>query len=154
GEPRLLSLKRALYIFIEHRQEVITRRSLFELDKLRARAHILEGLRIALQFLDEVIETIRSSESAEAARSALMERFGLSELQAQAILDLQLRRLAALEQQKIEDEYSQVMARIEWLEDLLANPNKILALVREETLSLKERFNDKRRTEISHEAAA
>ena len=153
GEPRLLSLKRALYIFIEHRQEVITRRSLFELAKLRARAHILEGLRIALQFLDQVIETIRNSESAEAARGALMERFGLSELQAQAILDLQLRRLAALEQQKIEDEYSQVMARIEWLEDLLANPHKILAIIREETVALKEKFNDKRRTHISPEAA-
>ena len=131
GEPRLLSLKRALYIFIEHRQEVITRRSLFELGKLRARAHILEGLRIALEFLDEVIETIRHSESAEAARTALMERFGLSELQAQAILDLQLRRLAALEQQKIEDEYNEVMARIQWLEDLLANPEKILAIIRD-----------------------
>ena len=152
GEPRLLSLKRALYIFIEHRQEVITRRSLFELEKLRQRAHILEGLRIALQFLDQVIQTIRESESAEAARGALMERFGLSEAQAQAILDLQLRRLAALEQQKIEDEYSQVKARMEWLEDLLANPEKILAIIREETVALKERFNDARRTVISNEA--
>ena len=111
AEPRMLSLKKSLYIYIEHRQEVITRRSRFELGKQRDRVHILEGLRIALQFLDEVIQTIRQSDSAEAAREGLMTRFGLSERQAQAILDLQLRRLAALEQAKIEDEYRQVMAR-------------------------------------------
>ncbi len=151
GEPRLLSLKRALVIYIEHRQEVITLRSQFELRKARERAHILEGLRIALQFLDEVIETIRRSDSAEAARDALMSRFGLSERQAQAILDLQLRRLAALEQAKIEEEYSQVMATIAWLEDLLANPHKILGLIKEDMLALRERFADQRRTHISLE---
>ncbi len=151
GEPRLLSLKRALIIYIEHRQEVITRRSQFELAKARERAHILEGLRIALQFLDEVIATIRSSESAEAAREALMSRFGLSERQAQAILDLQLRRLAALEQAKIEEEYSQVMAQIAYLEDLLAHPEKILGLIREDMLALREKFVDPRRTHISLE---
>jgi DNA gyrase subunit A len=151
GEPRLLSLKRALYIYIEHRQEVIIRRSEFELGKARERAHILEGLRIALQFLDEVIATIRSSESAEAARDALMSRFGLSERQAQAILDLQLRRLAALEQAKIEEEYSQVMAQIAYLEDLLANPDKILGLIKGDMLALSEKFADPRRTHISLE---
>jgi DNA gyrase subunit A len=151
GEPRMLSLKKALYIYIEHRHEVITRRSRFELGKQRERAHILEGLRIALQFLDEVIATIRQSASAEAAREALMNRFGLSERQAQAILDLQLRRLAALEQAKIEEEYQQVTARIAYLEDLLANPDKILGLVREDALALKEQFADKRRTHISSE---
>jgi len=151
GEPRLLSLKRALYIYIEHRQEVITRRSEFELRKARERAHILEGLRIALQFLDEVIETIRRSANAEAARDALMSRFGLSERQAQAILDLQLRRLAALEQAKIEEEYAEVMTQIAYLEDLLANPQKILALIKGDMLALRERFADPRRTHISHE---
>ncbi|MCS6845521.1 MAG: DNA gyrase subunit A [Caldilineales bacterium] len=153
GEPRLLSLKKALYIYIEHRLEVITRRSRFELAQARQRAHILEGLRIALQFLDEVIQLIRQAESADAARAGLIARFGLSEAQAQAILDLQLRRLAALEQAKIEEEYAQVMARIAYLEDLLSDEHKILALVKQDALELKERFADPRRTRISLEAA-
>ncbi len=151
GEPRLLSLKKALYIYIEHRQEVITRRSRYELGKARERAHILEGLRIALQFLDQVIATIRQSDSAEAARGALMSNFGLSEAQAQAILELQLRRLAALEQAKIEEEYREITARIAYLEDLLADPHKILALIKQDALALKERFADARRTRISLE---
>ena len=148
GEPRLLPIKRMLVHYIEHRRDVITRRTRFELEKARARAHILEGLRIALQFLDEVIETIRRSESAEVAKTALMERFGLSELQAQAILDMQLRRLAALERQKIEDEYQDVLARIAYLEDLLAHPKKILALVRDDLEDIKARYGDERRTQI------
>ena len=122
GEPRLLSLKRMLQVYIDHRQDVIVRRSRFELNKARARAHILEGLLIALANLDEVILTIRQSPDADAARERLMERFKLSELQAQAILDLQLRRLAALERQKIEDEQRQTLERIAFLEDLLASP--------------------------------
>ena len=121
GQPVTLSLRRALIIYIEHREEVIRRRSEFELSKARERAHILEGLRIALEFLDEVIRTIRQSDSAEMARSALMERFGLSQVQAQAILDMQLRRLAALERQRIEDEYQEILSRINYLEDLLAH---------------------------------
>ena len=153
GEPRLLSLKRILQAYVEHRQEVITRRSRFELRKARERAHILEGLRIALQFLDEVIALIRSAESADAARVGLMTRFGLSEVQAQAILDLQLRRLAALERQKIEDEYREVMAYIAYLEDLLAHPEKILALIRADLQELKEKFGDARRTVISPDAS-
>src|SRR5512136_2617796 len=112
GEPRLLSLKRLLQVYIDHRQEVIVRRSHFELDKARNRAHILEGLLIALANLDEVIRTIRESADADQARERLINRFSLSELQAQAILDLQLRRLAALERQKIEDEYKQVKVEI------------------------------------------
>ena len=108
GEPVTLGLRRSLVVYIEHRFEVLTRRTRFQLAKARERAHILEGLRIALEFLDEVIATIRASDSAEAARTALMERFGLTQVQAQAILDLQLRRLAALERQKIEDEYQEV----------------------------------------------
>jgi DNA gyrase subunit A len=153
GEPTTLSLRRALVVYVDHRVEVLTRRTEFQLGKARERAHILEGLRIALQFLDEVIRTIRSSESAEAARGALMERFGLSEVQAQAILDMQLRRLAALEQQRIEDEYQEVMARIAYLEDLLAHPEKIRALVREDILWLKEKFGDERRTTVAADAS-
>ena len=146
GEPVTLSLRRALVVYIEHRVEVLTRRTRFQLAKARERAHILEGLRIALEFLDEVIATIRASDSADAARTALMERFGLSQVQAQAILDMQLRRLAALERQKIEDEYQEVMARIAYYEDLLDHPEKIRALVREDILTLKEKFGDERRT--------
>ena len=149
GEPRLLTLKRSLQVYVEHRVEVITRRSRWELAQAEHRAHILEGLRIALQFLDEVIATIRQSQSVDEARAALMTRFGLSEIQAQAILDMQLRRLAALEQQKIEDEYNEVIARIKYLRDLLANPAKILALVKDDALALKERYGDERRTDIN-----
>ncbi|MEA3337960.1 MAG: DNA gyrase subunit A [Chloroflexota bacterium] len=152
GEPRLLSLKRALTIYVEHRQEVIIRRTRYELRKARERAHILEGYLIALEFIDEVIDTIRQSESADAARLALMERFGLSEIQAQAILDLQLRRLAALEQQRIQDDYDEVKGRIDYLEDLLVSPHKILALIKEDILALKQRYNDERRSQISLQA--
>ncbi|MEZ4634183.1 MAG: DNA gyrase C-terminal beta-propeller domain-containing protein [Caldilineaceae bacterium] len=147
-EPVNSGLRRALLVHINHRFEVITRRTEYELGKQRERAHILEGLRIALQFLDEVIETIRNADSAEDARGKLMERFGLSEVQAQAILDLQLRRLAALERQKIEDEYNDVMARIAYLEDLLAHPEKIRGLIREDVRELKEKYGDERRTTI------
>ncbi len=152
-EPATLSLRRALVVYVEHRVEVITRRSEYQLGKARERAHILEGLRIALQFLDEVIRIIRASESAEAARSALVAQFGLSEVQAQAILDMQLRRLAALERQRIEDEYNEVMARIAYLEDLLAHPEKVRGLVREDILWLKEKFGDERRTMIAADAS-
>ena len=152
GEPVTLSLRRALVVYIEHRFEVLTRRTRFQLAKARERAHILEGLRIALEHLDEVIRTIRQSDSAEAARSALMERFGLSQVQAQAILDMQLRRLAALERQKIEDEYQEIMGRISYYEDLLFHPEKIRALVRQDILTLKEKYGDERRTAIAQDA--
>ena len=125
GEPHLLSLKRLLKVYIDHRREVITRRTRFELGKARARLHILDGLLIALANLDEVIQTIRQSSDAETAKGRLMQRFGLSETQAQAILDMQLRRLAALERQKIEEEHRQLIERIAYLEDLLANPGKV-----------------------------
>ena len=148
NEPVTLGLRRALLVYIEHRFDVITRRTEFELSKQRERAHILEGLRIALGSLDEVIETVRNSPSAEDARTQLMERFSLSQVQAQAILDLQLRRLAALEQQKIEDEYQEVMTRIVYLEDLLASPHKIRGLIRDDILELKEKHADERRTFI------
>ena len=128
GEPRTLSLKRSLQIFIEHRQTVIVRRTNFELAKARARQHILDGYLIALNNLDAVIKTIRESQDADVAKSNLVTRFKLTELQAQAILDMQLRRLAALERWKIEEEHKHVAEQIARLEDLLAHPKKILAL--------------------------
>jgi len=153
GQPRLLSLKRVLQIYIEHRHTVITRRTQFDLDKARARAHILEGLRIALANLDAVIQTIRQSPSADEARTRLMDRFQLTEVQAQAILDMQLRRLAALERQKIEEEYQQVMATIARLEDLLANPRKILLLIKDDLAQLAADYGDERRTRITADSA-
>src|SRR5574341_1355122 len=153
GEPRLLSLKRALQIYIEHRREVITRRSQFDLEKARARAHILDGLLIALANLDAVIDTIRKSPNAEAAKERLMFRFLLSELQAQAILDMQLRRLAALERQKIEEEHHQLLETIATLEDLLANPEKILGVIKTDLAEIAEKYGDERRTHIAIEAS-
>jgi DNA gyrase subunit A len=129
GEPRTLPLKRALQIFIEHRQTVIVRRTNFELAKARARQHILDGYLIALANLDAVIKTIRESQDADEAKGNLVQRFKLSELQAQAILDMQLRRLAALERSRIEEEHKQVTQQIAHLEDLLAHPKKILGLI-------------------------
>jgi len=147
-QPRVLNLKRALTLYIEHRQEVIRRRTEFELEKALARAHILEGLKIALDNLDEVIRTIRESPTAEAARTNLMSRFELTEIQAQAILDMQLRRLAALERQKIEEEYRQIIMLIAELEDILANPHRILTLIKEDMQGLIEKYGDERRTRI------
>lgn len=148
GEPRVLSLKRALTAYIEHRQEVITRRTAYELEKARDRAHILEGLRIALANLDPIIQTIRQSEDVDAARTRLMDNFGLSQKQAQAILDMQLRRLAALERQKIEDEYLEIKQTIAYLEDLLANAYKILGLIKDDLVEIKQDYGDTRRTRI------
>jgi DNA gyrase subunit A len=152
GEPRTLSLKRALQIFIEHRQVVITRRSQFELEKARARAHILDGLLIAIANIDEVIRTIREAADVDVAKENLMIRFKLSELQAQAILDMQLRRLAALERWKIEEEARQLKEQIAFLEDLLANPKKILALVQSDMKEIAEKYGDERRTRIAVDA--
>ena len=152
NQPRVLSLKRCLQIFIEHRLEVIRRRSEFELAKTRARAHILEGLRIAVDNIDEVIRTIRAAADADDAKTQLIARFGLSELQAQAILDMQLRRLAALEQKRIEEEYQECLRTIAYLEDLLAHPTKMLALIRDDTLRLRDKYGDERRTEIMLDA--
>lgn len=151
GEPRTLSLKRALFHYLEHRQVVITRRALYELDKAKKRAHILDGLLIALANLDEVIHIIRTSPDADAAKTKLMERFALTEIQAQAILDLQLRRLAALERQKIEDEHKELMIQIAGLEDLLAHPHKILEVIRTDLNDVTEKFGDARRTRIEHD---
>lgn len=152
GEPRTLPLKRMLQIFIEHRQTVIVRRSNFELAKARARLHILDGYLLALNNIEAVIKTIREAEDADVAKTNLMKRFKLSELQAQAILDMQLRRLAALERWKIEEEHKQVRETIDYLEDLLAHPKKILALIKSDLLELVEKYGDERRTRIAAEA--
>lgn len=149
NEPRMLTLKRALQLYLEHRQVVITRRTLFDLDKAKKRAHVLDGLLIAIANLDAVIKTIRESPDADVAKTRLMERFDLSDIQAQAILDMQLRRLAALERQKIEYEYKQLMELIAELEDLLANPNKILEIIRADLTEVADKYGDDRRTRIA-----
>lgn len=148
GTPQLMNLRQVLTEYVAHRQLVVTRRSQFELKEARDRAHILEGLLIALNNLDEVIETIRRSADSDAARLALMTKFGLSELQAQAILDMQLKRLAALERQKIEDEYAAIQALIGRLVTLLQNPDQLLALVKSELDELVALYGDDRRTEL------
>lgn len=151
-QPRLLTLKRLLQEYIDHRREVIRRRTEFDLDKARARAHILEGLKIALDNLDAVITTIRNSRSRDNARMNLMNGFALSEAQANAILEMQLGRLAALERQRIEEEYREVIQLIGELEDILANPRKILHLIKQDLADLKAKYGDARRTRIIPEA--
>jgi DNA gyrase subunit A len=148
GEPRLLTLKRMLQLFVEHRQVIVRRRSEFDLARAKERAHILEGLLKAIDNLDEVIRIIRRSADAEAAKEALMKRFRFSELQATAILDMPLRRLAKLEREKLEAEYKEKKALIKYLEDLLKDPKKILGVIRDEMHKLKEKYGDARRTQI------
>jgi len=153
GQPRVISLREALQRYVDFRHQVITRRSRFELKVARDRAHILEGLKIALDNIDRIVATIRKSKTAEAARGALMADFGLSKIQAQAILDMQLRRLANLERKKILDEYQEVLKTIAYLEELLANPRRMMMLIKEEVTELKSRFDEPRRTEISLQEA-
>lgn len=148
GQPKVLSLKQCLVYYLDHQKVVIRRRTEFELNKAEARAHILEGLRIALDNLDAVITLIRSSRTTDIAREGLMTQFNLSEKQAQAILDMRLQRLTGLEREKIEDEFQSLMKLIAELKAILADEEKILDIIREELLEIKERFNDKRRTEI------
>jgi DNA gyrase subunit A len=148
NEPRTLNLKSFLREYIVHRQNVVTRRTRFDLEKARARAHILEGFKIALDNLDAVIKTIRESDSADAALTALQANFGMSEIQAKAVLDLQLRRLAALERKKITDEYAEVIKQIAFLEDLLGNARKIDQVIKDELAELKKKYGDERRTNI------
>lgn len=121
GEPKVLNLKQTLEYYLEHQREIITRRTQYELDKAQARAHILEGLRVALDHLDAVIELIRKSQTADIAREGLMEQYGLSEKQAQAILDMRLQRLTGLEREKIENEYNEIMELIAELKAILAD---------------------------------
>jgi DNA gyrase subunit A len=153
GEPRLLSLKQALKVYLDHRIIVVRRRSEFELAQARARAHILEGLLKALDQLDAVIDTIRRSRSADTARTNLIRLLGLSDVQAQAILDMQLRRIAALERKKIEDEYAEKMKLIAYLEGLLADDHKLRQLIAQELRTLKDAYGDQRRTIIADTTA-
>ncbi len=153
GQPRVLSLKRVLLHFLSHRQGIIERRARFELDRALRRAHILEGLLRALDVIDEVIDTIRSSADADVALTRLMERFELSEEQARAILDMQLRRLSSLERQKLEEEHTQVRATIEELQGLLSDPRKVLARISEDLARMKAQHGDERRTRVLSEDA-
>ncbi|MBA8759918.1 DNA gyrase subunit A [Staphylococcus schleiferi subsp. coagulans] len=148
GRPKLINLKQALYHYLEHQKEVVRRRTAYNLRKAKDRAHILEGLRIALDHIDEIITIIRESETDKVAMESLQTRFELSERQAQAILDMRLRRLTGLERDKIENEYNELLAYIEELEAILADEEKLLALVREELTEIKEKYGDDRRTEI------
>ena len=148
NEPKILNLKQVLSHYIEFQKEVVTRRTVFELNKAEARAHILEGLRIALDNIDEVISIIRSSKTTEIARNTLMDRFGLSDKQAQAILEMRLRRLTGLERDKIEEEYAELMKEIEYLKSILESEEKLLSVIKEELIEIKRRYNDDRRTSI------
>ncbi|WP_044749245.1 DNA gyrase subunit A [Bacillus alveayuensis] len=148
GEPKVLNLKQCLNYYLDHQKVVIRRRTAYELKKAEARAHILEGLRIALDHLDEVINLIRSSQTTDIAREGLMQQFSLTERQAQAILDMRLQRLTGLEREKIEQEYKDLVQLISELKAILADEEKVLQIIRDELLEIKERFNDERRTEI------
>ncbi len=152
GEPRVLPLKRLLQVFVEHRREIVRRRSEFDLARAKERAHILEGLVKALDLIDQIIKLIRASRDTDAARQGLMTRFKFSEAQATAILEMPLRRLAALERKKLEDELAEKRKLIKYLEDLLAHPAKVLGVIKDDLLALKERFGDARRTTIIGDA--
>ena len=153
GEPKILNLKQVLSYYLDHQKEVITRRTRYELAKAKDRAHILEGLKIALDNLDEVISTIRSSANGDIAKTSLMERFNLSQRQAQAILDMRLQRLTGLERKKIDDEYVDVLETIDWLESVLADEHKVMNIIKDDLLEMKKKFGDERRTEISMESS-
>lgn len=148
GQPQTLTLKQMLYYYLEHQKDVVTRRTRFDLAKAEARAHILEGLRIALDHIDEIIALIRASRDDETARNGLMSRFGLSEKQAQAILDLRLRRLTGLERDKLEAEYLEVIKTIARLIEILNNEPLLLQIIRDEINAVRDRYGDDRRTEI------
>jgi len=149
NEPKVLGLRDVLTYYLDHQREVVTRRTQFELEKAEARAHILEGLRIALDHIDAVVNLIRSSPNVEAARNGLMSQFGLSEKQAQAILEMRLQRLTGLEREKIEDEYNNLLKQMAYYRELLADVHKIMMVIKTEMLAIKEKFNDPRRTEIA-----
>ncbi len=151
GQPRTLSLKDMIHHYVEHRQEVITRRTIYELKLAQNRKHILEGLKIALDNLDEIVKIIRNSKDRENARAALMNSFGLSELQANAILDMRLGQLTGLERNKIEDEYREILLKIADFEDILARPERVLEIIKEDLDDIKNKYGDKRRTEITLE---
>ena len=149
GEPKVLNLQQVLYHYLEHQKEIIIRRTKFDLEKAKARAHILEGLIIALDNIDEVINLIKKSPDTPTAKAGLMERFALSEKQAQAILDMRLQRLTGLERDKIQEEYNGLLERIAYLESILATPQMVLDIIKTEMLEIKEKYADKRRSEIT-----
>jgi DNA gyrase subunit A len=151
GQPLTLNLKQMIEHYIEHRQEVITRRTQHDLKVARDRLHIVEGLKIALDNLDEIVNLIRSSRDRETARNGLITRFGLTEIQANAILDMRLAQLTGLERDKLEEEYKDLLARIADFEDILANPQRVLEIIKEDLDDIKQKYGDKRRTEISQE---
>ena len=151
GRPRTMNLKELLECFVKHRFEVLTRRSQYELEKAEARAHVLEGLKIALDHLDAVVRIIRQSRSRESARDKLMSRYGLSQIQADAILDMRLYQLTGLERDKLEEEYVQVIKRINYLRDLLASERKMFGLLKEDLLEIRNAYADERMTEIAAE---
>ena len=148
GQPKVLNLKEVLYYYIEHQVKVIRRRTQFELKKAQARAHILEGLRIALDHIDAVIALIRGSKDAQIAKKGLIERFGLSEIQAQAILDMRLQRLTGLEREKIESEYAELLKQIKNYEAILADKQLVFKIIKEELAEIKEKYNDARRSQF------
>lgn len=149
GRPQVLNLKQVLYYYLEHQKDVIVRRTRFELNKAETRAHIVEGLRIAIAYLDEVIKIIRSSHNTDAAKRALIERFGLSEKQAEAIVEMRLRQLTGLEREKLEQEYKELMERIAYLKAILADESKVLGIIKDELSVIKKKYADQRRTAIS-----
>ena len=152
NKPKVLNIKEMLYHFVEHRKVIVVRRTKFELKKAEARAHILEGLKIAIDNLDAVVKTIRQSPDTDTARINLMERFRLSKLQAQAILDMKLQQLTGLERKKIDEEYIEVIKNIERLKSILEDPKKVLAIIKDELAQLKEKYGDKRRTHLTADA--
>ena len=154
GKPQILNLKEVLHYYIKHQEDVITRRTKYELAKAEARAHILDGLTIALDNLDAVISTIRESRTAEIAKNALMESFRLSDKQAQAILDLRLQRLTGLEREKIEEEYQETLKAIEEYKAILADENRILGIIKNELSAVKEKYGDDRRTRITRDESS
>ncbi|MGC8784307.1 MAG: DNA gyrase subunit A [Armatimonadota bacterium] len=148
GIPRVLNLKQVLQNYIDHRREVIVRRTRYELYRAQQRAHILEGLQVVVRFLDEIIRIIRQSENSEVARRALMRRFGFTQIQAEAILSMQLRQLTALEQQRLEDEYKSLLQEIAYLEDILVDERRVAQIIKQELKELKDKYGDDRRTRI------
>jgi len=151
-EPKVVNLKEMIHYYILHQQDVIRRRTRYDLEKAEARAHILEGLKIALDHLDEVINIIRHSRTESQAKEKLMERFALSEKQAQAIVDMRLGRLTGLEREKIDEEYNELLKKIAWFRDILSKPELVNGIIKEELLEIKNKYGDERRTRITHEA--
>ncbi len=152
NKPKVLNIKEMLYHYVEHRKIIVVRRTKFELKKAEARAHILEGLKIAIDNLDAVVKTIRQSPDTDTARINLMEKFRLSKLQAQAILDMKLQQLTGLERKKVDDEYIEVIKNIERLKSILEDPKKVLGIIKDELKGLKEKYGDKRRTQLAPDA--